>query len=47
MTLMLSQMLWICHNGTGQLIHTGDWVCSDAVIEYNCNYNFEGNNYSV
>ena len=33
------------YNGAGQLIHTGG--SADAVIEFNCNYNFEGNNYSV
>tara|TARA_B100000927_G_scaffold288176_1_gene282332 strand:+ start:107 stop:718 length:612 start_codon:yes stop_codon:yes gene_type:complete len=35
----------VLYNGTGQLIHTGG--SADAVIEFSCNYLYEGENYSV
>ena len=35
----------VFYSGTGQLIHNGG--SADAVIEFNCNYSFEGKNYSV
>ena len=35
----------VLYNGTGQLIHTGG--SADAIIEFNCNFTYEGSYYSV